>query len=73
MSTSRPILSGVHIVGFAFQVTTHGVLTCCVPVMVGAWLAAIFRGVFGANQVPMGVAVTATVFFLPASASVVGD
>ena len=41
--------------------------------MVGAWLAAIFRGVFGANQVPMGVAVTATVFFLPMSTSVVVD
>ena len=73
MITSHPSLSGVDIVRFAFQVTTHGVFTCCFPVMVGTWLVAIFRGVFGANQVPMGVAVTATVFLLPVSASVAVD
>ena len=73
MSTCHPSLSAVHIVGFAFQITTHAVLTCCIHVMVRAWLAAIFRHVFGANQVPMGVAVTATVFFLPPSACVVVD
>ena len=73
MITSCPGLSGFDIVGFAFQVTTHEIFMCCFPVMVGTWLAAIFRGMFGANQVPMGVAVTAAVFFLPALASFAGD
>ena len=65
--TCRPSLSGVHIVGFAFHVATQWVLPCCIPVVVGAWLAACVRVVFGVNQVPMGVAVTATVFLLPTS------
>ena len=65
LPTCHPCLSGVASVGFSFRVASHGVLSCCISVVVGAWLSAGFRVVFWANQVPMGVAVTATVFVFP--------
>ena len=64
LPTCRPCLSGVS-VGFSFHVASHGVLLCCVSVVVGAWLSAGFKVVFWANQVPMGVAVAAAVFLFP--------
>ena len=63
--TCHPCLSGIRSFGFSFHVASHGVLSCCISVVVGSWLSARFRGVFWANQVPMGVAVTAAVLLFP--------
>ena len=69
--TCRPSFSGVASVGLFFHVATHWVLSCCVAVVVRAWLTASFRVVFLANEVPMGVAVTAAVFLFPTCTFVV--
>ena len=62
-----PVCQVFILSGLPSMLPPNGFLPCCIPVVVGAWLAACVRVVFGVNQVPMGVAVTATVFLLPTS------
>ena len=52
----------VEVTGF---LSSHGVLSCCILIVVGAWLSAGFRVVFWAHEVPMGVAVTPAVILHP--------
>ena len=64
LPTCHPCLSGGS-VWFSVHVASHGVLSCCILVVVGAWLSAGCRVVLWADQVPMSVAVTAAVFLFP--------